>query len=482
MKKLTHIFPLLVLVVSCTKDHGNYEYKEINAVQITAEESDFMLNMLDTLVINPILEGSMEEIGDDSGYEFLWTIYTTTSYHADTISRERNLVYLINKVPGNYRISFRVKPLATGVSYRYQFNLTVMTELQRGFLALSEVDGKANVTFVNVMGNVYEDIFYNINGQHAGTNPVAIRWTMEAPNDYIAIICDDERGGVYASGLSFTHMFDYADWFYEGLDVIKPQAYHVYSNQSFIVNNNKLHYRDRNYNLIIDGQSVRVESKFYAAYPGNYEASPVYVRNNIHYCSKNQRFLYIPAPTQPNIFSTAADPDNPIFDPANVGLDLVYAKMTRAPRGILDMDAIFENEDGTRYYLKYNINNPSAIVPIKKEVLPSAYHINHATSFAGNHDEDFFYYGSGNKVYVYDPLINEERTVYEFDPQYQVDNVMWHVYEPADRQLFVCISQPGMGGKNGSIYHMNVASNGNLSIRHAYMNVCGRVISTSYKN
>ncbi len=483
-KHKLYIFFMLpaFLLGGCTKDHGNYSYTELNSVLISGFESNYLLNMLDTLIIEPELEGSIGPLGLESDYEYLWTIYTVAGHHADTISKERNLEYIVTNVPGSYRISYRVKPKDTGISYRQQINLTVMTELQTGFMTLSEVDGQANVTFINVMNNVFEDLYYNINGEYAGTNPVAIRWTMEAPNDYVAIICNDERGGVYASALSFTHMFDYIDWFYEAPEVINPQAYHVRSNQSYLVNNNKLHYRDRNYNIFQDGQTIRVESKFYAAYSGDYEVSPVYVRNNIYYCAKHQRFLYIPVMTQPNIYVTASDPENPHFDPADVGLELIYAKPTRSPRGVFDMDAIFKDAEGGRYYLKYNYNNPASISPIKKEIIPGDYHINHATTFTSNFEEDFFYFGSGSKVYVFDPLIDEERVVYDFGGTHVVDDLWWNIYQPSVREMYVSISVPGQAGKNGSIYHMQVAANGNLSILHAYENVCGKVVSSAWKN
>ena len=47
--------------------------------------------------------------------------------------------------------------------------------------------------------------------------------------------------------------------------------------------------------------------------------------------------------------------------------------------------------------------------------------------------------------------------------------------------MHVCTST-GNGSKDGSIYEMEVASDGQLTIKNAYENVCGKVVSTHWKN
>jgi hypothetical protein len=452
--------------------------------------------MLDTFKISPVLTRSLEQREDD--LEYYWILYNPTQTYnfADTLARTRNLDILVNTIPGSYKITYRVKDKTTGVSYRKEFGITVISELQRGFLVLSELDGKAEVTFISEAGKVYESIYKNINGEEAGTNPVAIRYMYRSPFDYVAILCDDARGGVYLSSLSFKKMFEYKELFYEGLQVIKPQAmtsteyygavsdYQAYGTQIYVVNNNRLHLKDIEYSTSVEGVSTKIETKFYSEFPGDYEISTISFHALSHeafYDMKYKRFMYISNYAQPNLYVTASKPDG-VFDPADVGLDIVWGKYTKSARNKYDCNSIFKDDNGNYFYLKFDMTTKSAINPTKKVSIPEEYQIRNAKTFAGNAVEDYIYFALGSKVYVYDCILNQEREVYDFGAGKTVDNIRWHEAVIKSRVMHVCTSDASGSGKKGSVYEMNVANDGVLSIKNAYTNVCGKVVSTHWKN
>lgn len=487
---------LLGIISSCVVDHSNYEFREVNDVEISGIELKYNAVMLDSLKIYPIITRTLDATEDN--LEYVWTIYNIQTFNfADTLAQTRNLEIIVNTIPGDYQVSYRVKDKQTGVSYRYEFDVSIVSELQRGFLALSELNGKADVTFINIFGTVYESIYNTINEEDLGVNPISIRYTSQSPLDYVAILCNDSRGGVYLSSNSFKKLFDYKDFFYESPSTIMPQAMEVQCDygwqdyqskgyNSFIINDNKLYFRVQNSTVKIDGVNTTVESKFYSAYPGDYELSPVSFQARGYeafYDTKYKRLLYIPNYAQPNLWVTAAKPAA-VFDPANVGMDLIWGKTNKTSnRREYMCNSIFKDDQNNYFYLQFDIGTKSSIVPKKKVAIPSQFKIREAKTFTGNYqDGTFIYFAVNSKVYVYDCIMNQEREVFDFGPGKNVDNIRWHDEVILSRKMHICTTTTSQSGKNGSIYEMNVQLDGTLSISNSYENVCGKVVSTDWKN
>lgn len=484
------------LTFSCVKDDGNYLYQEVNDVVISGIEANYVATMLDSFKITPVL--SRKLTATETDLEYVWTIFNSMNTYnfPDTLAKTRNLKILVNTIPGTYKVSYSVFDKNTGVRYRTEFNVTITSELQRGFLALSELNGKANVSFISVTGKAYPDIYENINGEPVGTNPVSICYTYQAPIDYVAILCKDQRGGVYLSSTSFKKLAELKDFFYNPQIISNPQAftvqeyygavsdYQAFGSRLFFIGDNKLFYRDANYNTTIDGVSTRIETKFYDAFPGDYEISPVSFQalgRELFYDNKYKKFMYIADYTKPNLLVCAANLTG-VFNPADVGLVLVWGKYTISARNTYNCNSIFTDGNGNYFYLKFDMTNKAAITPMKKIAIPSSFKIREAKTFAGNALQDYIYFAVGSKVYVYDCILTQEREIYDFGAGKVVDNIRWHEAVLSTRIMHVCTSTAGSTGRTGSIYEMNVATNGALSIKSSYENICGKVVSTHWKN
>ena len=260
--------------------------------------------------------------------------------------------------------------------------------------------------------------------------------------------------------------------------------YQAFGTQIYVVNNNRLHLKDIDYNVTVEGVSTKIETKFYSDFPGDYEISTISfhaLSHELFYDKKYKRFMYIQNYSQPNLYVTASTQTG-VFDPANVGLDIVWGKYTKSARNKYDCNSIFKDDNGNYYYLKFDMTNKSAIVPTKKVSIPGEYKICDAKTFAGNTLEDYIYFAVGSKVYVYDCILNQERVCYDFGPGKTVDDIRWHEAVIKSRIMHVCTSDAGGTGKVGSVYEMNVANDGTLSVTASYLNICGKVVSTHWKN
>ncbi len=485
-----------LLIVSCVKDDGNYLYQEVNDVEISGIEANYVATMLDSFKITPVL--SRKLAATEADLEFVWTIYNPiNAYNSpDTLAKTRNLGILVNTIPGTYKISYSVFDKNTDVRYRTEFNIIITSELQRGFLALSDLNGQANVTFISVAGKAYPDIYENINDEVLGTNPVSICYTYQAPVDYVAILCKDQRGGVYLSSTSFKKLAELKDFFYNPQAIVNPQSfmvqeyygsvsdYQAYGSKLFLVGDNKLFYRDANYNAAIDGVSTLIETKFYDAFPGDYEISPISFQalgRELFYDNKYKRFMYISDYAKPNLI-ICAENSTGVFNPADVGLTLVWGKLTISARNTFHCNSIFKDDNDNYFYLKFDMTNKAAITPLKKIAIPASFKIREAKTFTGNALQDYIYFAVGSKVYVYDCILTQEREIYDFGTGKIVDNIRWHEAVLSSRIMHVCTSTSGSSGRTGSIYEMNVATDGALSIKNSYENICGKVVSTHWKN
>ncbi len=89
---------------------------------------------------------------DDSHLSYVWYLSTdTTRKVADTLSKSKDLNVLIDPshaVPGeNYTLTLKVTDETTGVYYRQEMKLEVMTQFTKGTVLLCEENGEAELNF-----------------------------------------------------------------------------------------------------------------------------------------------------------------------------------------------------------------------------------------------------------------------------------------------------------------------------------------------
>ncbi|PKQ63908.1 hypothetical protein BZG02_07815 [Labilibaculum filiforme] len=143
------LFLTLLLAYGCSDDLGNYDYKELNNVEVTGLPVDTTVGVLEHLVITPVIARELEGREDD--LEFTWRIGTS-----DTISMERNLDYVIEtSVPMGKNICYyHVMDKETGVRYYYEFELNVVATFNLGYYVLSEMpDESSLISYLNTNYN-----------------------------------------------------------------------------------------------------------------------------------------------------------------------------------------------------------------------------------------------------------------------------------------------------------------------------------------
>ena len=181
MKKIYCLLGFIACVFyACLEDKGNDIYRELNDVTIE-NIKDTTIEQFTHFQITPKITVKTGDFNPEN-YTYLWHMYITygsgNPTKSDTLSFEKDLDVEITSIPEEYSLIFEMTDKETGVQYTTEKTayITVVNSYSKGMMALSNVNGEANVTFVNVVGSVVEDAYQKVNGEIAGKNPTGVRY------------------------------------------------------------------------------------------------------------------------------------------------------------------------------------------------------------------------------------------------------------------------------------------------------------------
>ena len=168
MKKL-NIFYILLLVFGlpgCYDDLGNYDYREINEIEVDSIRSLYEVDVDDSLCINPIIRGT--QYSDTSRFTYEWEIANKI------VDSTHNLNIVVNMSPGNKVCRYIVKDKETSVKRYYQFRLNVSSSTAGDLLmVLSKYQGRAELSYLRLdkEANWAINYYQERNGEDLGKEP-----------------------------------------------------------------------------------------------------------------------------------------------------------------------------------------------------------------------------------------------------------------------------------------------------------------------
>jgi hypothetical protein len=132
---------LLVAGVSCIKDKSNYDYHDVNSVEISGIDSLYRVMLGQPLRITPTLEFSVDENKDEMHYR--WHVLGGNNWTSrGVISSERNLDVIVGgslmSREATYQLLYSVTNMTTGVRYDKRFRVIVQERMQVGYIMLCE--------------------------------------------------------------------------------------------------------------------------------------------------------------------------------------------------------------------------------------------------------------------------------------------------------------------------------------------------------
>lgn len=480
MKRIQWIVGCLLLrvVSACTEDKGNYDYTPLNDLTIGGIQKTYMVEQSNHLAIPTDIEGATEF--DASRYHYLWYAWRVNNSAApDTLSLEKDLDIEIKIAVGEYNLRYVVTDKETGVYYTVETDLNVINSYSKGVMALSSVDGQANVTFINALERVTKNAYAAVNGGVAGTDPVGIFYTGTGKKVIGTVIIATKEGSKVANPPDFSAMMDFSDFFYITPEnqVMQCVCKSDWGYNEFVIVGGKIYSRTL---AFVDDPFQRYNRQIY----GDYEAAPfsMYESNDFFfYDQKGKRFLYVSS--YGNTPTPVEKPASGDFDPTDMKASMVYG----AAFGD-DACAVMDGDDGQRFVIAINKNTGYdedyhyiRVIPQRKVVIDQP-DFAAATCFAvSSYDIDFLYYATENKIVCVG--INGGAVIAEFDDFANGERIDYMEFDRAEHptRLYVGVSDGSGSAQSGSIYYLKMNSDGSLEKEAYFEKVCGKVVDFEYK-
>ena len=199
----------LLIITSCYEDKGNYDYREMNDIEISVETESSSYALGDKVISKPKLVFTLGKEPSDLSYE--WT------FDGHVIADTRDLEWIADTIASTKELRLAVMDNNTGVTYFGSTYISVSSAYaSNGWVVLSEKEGISTLAFLREQTEegilkpvVTRDIYQMINGVPMGTQPVSMyphwteRWDGEDKTSWLWVAQKGGQGAIDISGSSY---------------------------------------------------------------------------------------------------------------------------------------------------------------------------------------------------------------------------------------------------------------------------------------
>lgn len=481
---------ILFILAGCSKDKGNYDYKQLNDAVVTgiktgSENADaYDIVFGDKLVINPVISRTMSP---DEDLNFTWVL------GKDTISTAKNLNVPIKLAFGRIKGRFTVTDNKNGMKYFTDFTVNVTSPYGKGYFIMAEkADGTTMLSFKSLI-NLNDPIVSSqtISGVPYGKKPVNIMGSKvykSGPNDY--------KWQVYITSEEGDNPSIFTD-----LTSFLPQRY--INSSSIIGNSNHIFkptfaksFTSTTINFFISQGKLLTYQKS-ALYrpaaptdPDDYQLAPwigtvlsIHQSNFIGYDQKNERFRHFSV--QPTDVIGGIDGDRFTFD--RITEIPGWRDKTKGQKFFAGgswnvsttqtavVKAILKSSSKLYFYTLAMVYKSPAVSPyiptanLDAEIsIPTGFSANSAAILSESTFD--WYIGAGNKIYMVNsitPALNELITLPANAGEITAIKLLTN-----DTQLLVATYNSSFTGENkGSLYKIDIATK---TVLEASENITGK--------
>lgn len=232
MKQFAYIWLEIILLsmVSCYEDKGNYDYHDINEIKFGNVNTTYnVLLNVDTLKIDALVRMTEGDETDSNRFQYVWVASPKGNIkQKDTLSTERVLNYFVALSPDTYELYFKIWDRKTDVHWKKKFTVTVGTPYSRGIMLTGEDEnGYVDLQMISMGGLdtvVVRGVFQNT-GLPPLKGPIAFFHTGKIySEEYTQVWVFSETGSYYLDreSLESSEMNVFEDFFMEQFD--EPQV------------------------------------------------------------------------------------------------------------------------------------------------------------------------------------------------------------------------------------------------------------------
>ncbi len=182
MKKIYITFLLFVVAVmsGCYEDKGNYDYKNINELEITFEKPTYSVTFGESLSITPDFNLELPEESDR--YTYNW--YVNGNMRPEWNQRDFN--WAVDTIFKDGKVVLEVTDTKYGITYMNRASLDVVGIFENNYswMILSDVEGESRLSYFSNLEydsdaeefkkvKFYDDVYVMANDGKLGTGPIA---------------------------------------------------------------------------------------------------------------------------------------------------------------------------------------------------------------------------------------------------------------------------------------------------------------------
>lgn len=497
---------ILFSLLSCTKDLGNYNYTDLEEVEITNVADSYEVLTLTELMVSP-------KIGYKSGKTFIKENYSYEWFTIDSaqnierlkltkLSEELNLSYKVS-LPARsypYQLYLRLKDKVSGKQWLKKMKLTVRSEIGNGWLILHEKARKTQLDLLNY--NVKEQSFLPYRNILDGTiivgSPKLVYYlsTFDLFNRQV-------REQVYVGTDEKTYSFNvtnhqWNDFRMFNQEVVRPVEADFHAVKFRAVSNN---FSRSNYSLGNDGKLMFESNNAGTSYSvgvnrlqvvGPIKISPHFAVRTfpadgqpyaIMFDVEKRRFIAHSGTGTSSMTMFSTDPS--IVDPGNVGMDLLFVEYD--PRSS-SFYALLKKVGGQELKLLRFNTMSSVMIPIANDIVSNTNDIDKADFYCIDPNYGYLIYAMGSKVFQYDPFNRVHKELLDMGTrriscvkfQRFIDKTSEVRYKDYANKLVVCTYDNSDQDNSGevSFYKLGLSS---LPVKESSYVGFGKIVDVSYR-
>jgi hypothetical protein len=417
-KFLTALILSLGMVVSCSKDKGNYDYKILDpvAVNVTGIAPAYSMLRFEYLDIKPVVTYKGEVVNPDKPQfpelNFTWEMYPA-QVNKDVIDRHEigktlQLHHQMTEQELSWEVLFTVTNTNTGVKTFTKFNAVITPALAEGWMVLYEKNGNTDIGLITnneiskaaTTEKLFLDIYSASNGKAIEGTPGSLIFSVANLGTLMRLYIQTSKDAVSVVPTTFQKIVSFDnDLFWTTPAVKAPTLVKATeSRKEFMINNNKLHVI--NYVIIAPGSRA-----FGDALGGTYgtlapwlatSTSPVF--DAILYDQTNKKFMKVISNGSEVIPLATAQSAMAPFDVNNVGLEFLMAD-----NGWNNWEYFVMKDAANKYYmLSANFKEgETALIGKGKYDMSNCPEIASINSITAGFYGEIFYYSAKNHLYQF---------------------------------------------------------------------------------
>lgn len=281
---------------SCLEDEGNYDYTELDAVELDGLLDSYRFILQEPVNISPSVKTGIPQ----DRLEYCWRV------GADTLARTKDLAYTFTRIPTSSKnITFEARDVLTDVRYFKEMPLSVVSPFYTGWLILTDDNGKSVLDFQSYEAgnNLYHNLYKEVNGDDMTGRPVMVKqfyYYDSSAGSYAdrIVIVNNDGPSPMLDGVSMLRIIDMEDQFDGDTELpvanINAEYFSTLKTTTIITNQGEA------YGNNIGSMGSPENGHFQYPYPSDekgYRLSPFMVNpSNTSYLfcfdEKNNRFVY----------------------------------------------------------------------------------------------------------------------------------------------------------------------------------------------